>query len=46
MIVEVTHLWMNRFRKLLVWFEELASSYLGLLMFAYALIAFCKTGVI
>jgi len=37
---------MNRFRKLLVRFEKLASSYLGLLMFACAFIAFRKADVI
>jgi transposase len=39
-IVEVSHSWINRFRKLLVRFEKLKSSYLGLLMFACAFIAF------
>ena len=45
-VVEVTHSWINRFRKLLVRFEKLASSYLGLLMFACAFIAFRKADVI
>ena len=45
-VVEVTHSWMNRFRKLLVRFEKLASSYLGLVMFACAFIAFRKADVI
>ena len=45
-VVEVTHSWMNRFRKLLVRFEKLTSSYLGLLMFACAFIAFRKADVI
>ena len=45
-VVEVTHSWMNRFRKLLVRFEKLTSSYLGLLMFACAFIAFRKANVI
>ena len=39
-IVESAHSWMNRFRKLLVRFEKLESSYLGLLMLACAFIAF------
>jgi hypothetical protein len=45
-VVEAAHSWMNRFRKILVCFEKLESSYLGLLMFACAFIAFCKTLVI
>ena len=45
-VVEVTHSWMNRFRKLLVRFEKLTPSYLGLLMFACAFIAFRKADVI
>ena len=45
-IVEVTQSWMNRFRKLLVRFEKTSSSYLGLLMFACAFIAFRKCDVI
>jgi hypothetical protein len=44
--VEVSHSWINRFRKLLVRFEKLKSSYLGLLMFACAFIAFRKADVI
>ena len=45
-VVEVTHSWINRFRKLLVRFEKLTMSYLGLLMFACAFIAFRKADVI
>jgi len=45
-VVEVTHSWMNRFRKLLVRFEKTLASYLGLLMFACAFIAYRKCGVI
>ena len=45
-VVEVTHSWMNRFRKLLVRFEKTSASYLGLLMFACAFIAYRKCGVI
>ena len=45
-VVEVTHSWINRFRTLLVRFEKLASSYLGLLMFACAFIAFRNADVI
>jgi transposase len=45
-VVEVSHSWINRFRKLLVRFEKLSISYEGLLMFACAFIAFRKAGVI
>ena len=45
-VVEVTHSWMNRFRKLLVRYEKLTSSYLGLLMLACAFIAFRKANII
>jgi transposase len=45
-IVEAAHSWMNRFRKILVRFEKLESSYLGLLMFACAFIAFRKAFII
>jgi transposase len=44
--VEAAHSWMNRFRKILVRFEKLESSYLGLLMPACAFIAFRKALVI
>jgi transposase len=45
-VVEGTHSRMNRFRKILVRFEKLTVSYLGLLMFACAFIAFRKANVI
>jgi transposase len=45
-IVEVAHSWVNRFRKLLVRYEKLKSSYVGLLMFACAFIAFRKADII
>jgi len=45
-VVEAVHSWMNKFRKLLVRFEKLNSSYLGLLMFACVFIAFRKADVI
>lgn len=45
-VVEVTHSWMNRFRKLLVRFEKTDASYLGLIKFACAFIAFRKIEVI
>ena len=45
-VVEVTHSWFNRFRKLLVRYEKLNATYLALLHMAAAIIAFRKTGVI
>ena len=45
-VVEVTHSWINRFRELLVRYEKQASTYMGLLMFACAFIAFRKADVI
>jgi transposase len=45
-IVEVTHSWFNRFRKLLVRFEKLTETYEALLHMAAAIIAFRKAGVI
>lgn len=41
-IVEVAHSWFNRFRKLLVRFEKLERSFLGLNQLAAAIIAFRK----
>jgi hypothetical protein len=41
-VVEVTHSWINRFRKLLVRFEKKDSSYIGLLCFAFAIIVWRK----
>lgn len=41
-IVEVAHSWFNRFRKLLVRYEKLESSFLGLNYLAAAIIAFRK----
>jgi transposase len=45
-VVEATHSWMNRFRKLLVRYENLDKTYKGLLMLSCAFIAFRKAGVI
>jgi len=45
-VVEVTHSWMNRFRKLLVRFEKLTVSYKALLMLSCAFIALRKAEVI
>jgi len=45
-VVEAAHSWLNRFRKLLVRYEKLTSSYMGLLMLACSFIAFRKADVI
>jgi transposase len=45
-IVEVTHSWFNRFRKLLVRYEKLTETYEALLHMAAAIIAFRKAGII
>jgi len=45
-VVEVCHSWMNRFRKLLVRYEKKDLTFMGLLMFACAFIAFRKCGII
>lgn len=41
-VVEVSHSWFNRFRKLLVRFEKKDRSYLALIMLAAAIITFRK----
>lgn len=45
-VVEVTHSWFNRFRKLLVRYEKRADTYEALLHMAAAIIAFRKVGII
>ena len=45
-IVEVAHSWFNRFRKLLVRYEKLECSFLGLNHLAAAIIAFRKVPVV
>jgi len=45
-VVERTHSWLNRYRKLLVRFEKRADSYEGLLEIACAMIAFRQCIVI
>ena len=45
-VVEATHSWMNRFRKLLVRYEKLDKTYKGLLMLSCAFIALRKAEVI
>ena len=42
-VVEVSHSWFNRFRKLLVRYEKLTETYMALLHMAAAIIAFRKT---
>jgi hypothetical protein len=44
--MDVSHSWIHCFRKLLVRFEKLKTSYEGLLMFAGAFIAFRKADII
>ena len=41
-VVEVTHSWINRFRKLLVRFEKKDSNYIALLCFAFSIIIWRK----
>jgi transposase len=45
-VVEVTHSWFNRFRKLLVRYEKLKATHEALLHLAAAIIAFRRTGII
>jgi putative transposase len=45
-VVEVSHSWFNRFRKILVRYEKLADSYMALLHMAAAIIAYRKAGFI
>ena len=41
-VVEVTHSWVNRFRKLLVRFEKKVCNHLALVQFAFAVIVWRK----
>lgn len=45
-VVERTHSWLNRFRKIQVRYEKKACNYLGLLQFACAIIAWRATGIL
>ena len=45
-VVEVSHSWFNRFRKILVRYEKLTESYLALLHMAAAIITYRKLGII
>jgi putative transposase len=44
-VVERTHSWLNRFRRILVRWEKKADNYIGLLHFVFGLIAFRSIGV-
>jgi transposase len=44
-VVERTHSWMNRFRRLLIRWDKKPENYLGFLHFACGLIAFRANGV-
>jgi putative transposase len=44
-VVERTHSWMNRFRRLLIRWDKKAQNYVGFLHFACALIAFRAAGL-
>jgi putative transposase len=45
-VVERTHSWMNRFRRLLIRWEKKAKNYLALLQFACAWITYSAAGVL
>jgi len=44
-VVERSHSWLNRFRRLLIRWEKKAENYIALLHFACALIAFRAAGI-
>lgn len=44
-VVERSHSWINRFRRLLIRWEKIAENYLGMLHFACGLIAFRAAGL-
>jgi len=44
-VVERTHSWMNRFRRILIRWDKKADNYLGFLHFACALLAFRAAGL-
>ena len=44
-VVERTHSWMNRFRRILIRWEKQAENYLGLLHFVCGIIAFQQAGL-
>jgi putative transposase len=44
-VVERTHSWLNRFRRLLIRWEKKTQNYVAMLHFVFGLIAFRSTGV-
>jgi transposase len=44
-VVERTHSWLNRFRRILIRWEKKAKNYIGLLHFVFGLIAFRSIGI-
>ena len=44
-VIERTHSWLNRFRRILIRWEKKAENYIGLLHFVFGLIAFRGVGV-
>lgn len=44
-VVESAHSWMNRFRRLLIRFEKLASNYFALMQFSFSITVFNKIGI-
>ena len=45
-VVEVSHSWFSRFRKILVRYEKLSDTYMALLHMAAAIITYGKVGII
>jgi len=45
-VVERTHSWLNRFRRILIRWEKKYENYLSMLHFAFALIAFKSSGLL
>jgi len=45
-VVEVSHSWFNRFRKILIRYEKLSDTYMALLHLDAAIIAYRKVGII
>lgn len=45
-VVERSHSWFNRFRRILVWWEKRASSFMGMLHLVCGLIAWRETGLL
>jgi transposase len=45
-VVERTHSWMNRFRRILVRWEKLPETFIAMLHFAYGIITWRATGLL